>query len=165
MEIIDNDRYGEIFKNKENWNIIRIEQPSVPDPRYLIKQFRLLFNSSLSLFGMNNRNFIKRYIDNGIRINYMSGDTGVMLILCQSKRNLDTTFQRHLLMRYQHCSNMKNAKISISPIKTSGEKTLLQSVNSFINEELNKIFEAGYVPQPKLSLFGSCYGNHQNKTL
>jgi len=163
MDILDKNNYEKIINaGGDNWWLIRIEEPDANNPRFLVKEFRSLFNSSKSSFGFSNRQFSQRYIRGGFHVSFMSGNTGVMLIFCNVKRDLDKTYLRHFAMRY-YSSSKKLPRLSIYQIKHEANTEIIQQMNEIINMELENVFNSGNIPKPRLIRFGCYFGNNKNE--
>jgi len=148
-----------INDNDGKWYLLKIEQPNITDPRFLVKQFRAL-QSSKSLGGMNNRRFWKRFVNGGFHVSYMKNDsTGVILIFIQARRELlDKMFIRHLTMRY-HSSCRLYPKISLTLMKPTDEiKSLYQIMNKQVNDEIETVFDSGFIPKVRVVKFGCYHG-------
>jgi len=159
MDILDKVQYEKIVNaGGENWWIIKIEEPEANNPRFLVKEFRSLFNSSKSTFGFSNRQFTSRYINGGFHISFMNQSTGFLLIFCNTRRDLDKTFLRHFAMRY-YSSTKLLPKLYIEQIKKEDDSDILRQMNEIINGELEDVFNAGNIPKPRLIRFGCYFGN------
>ena len=160
MELIE--KMADYIKNSDqsNWYYLKIEQPGLSgDSNFLITQWRCLMNSKKSMGGLNNRVFIRRYITGGFWVRFMDGGTDKLLVMFQSKKNLeDTGFKKHMIMRY-YSSCRRRPEMSLNVLKPLDGKTLYNLINESITKELDVVFGSGNIPQIQMSKFGSLHGS------
>ena len=126
MEILEQLQMTINQYSDKNWYVIRVEQTEV-DSKYMLKMFRSVHSSSKGVFGIPNIKFFKRYIDGGFHLTYMMENTGVILIFCMGKKELDkSNFLRHYKIRYHNSTKHIPTKMSIEPVKPNKENNLFQ---------------------------------------
>lgn len=153
MDILDNVK--DIVNDNEEWWLVKVEQPNIPDVNFIKGVFRATISSNYSIGGIKNFNFFKRFLLGGFHISFTKGDTGIMMMFCRAKKTLDKNFLHHFMMRYQNAVGLSIPKVSLTLIKPTDEDTSVYSkMNEYVNTEINKVFENGDIPKIHMRKFG-----------
>lgn len=163
MELLNTEQYRGIIDVNKDWFLIKIEEPNVKDAKILRKQFRSLFNSSMSTFGYSNSRFCRRYISGGFYISFINNNNGIILIFCQVKKHLDISFLRQFSMRLSKITQNKPT-ITTNQLKNDEGEVIEEKMNKIINGEMEIAFSVGEIINPKIIKFGNCYGIENKKS-